>query len=139
VARADFTKDRFGKYRSERAAAFAGVYMRVRYVAETSPSHAATDSPDRDRIVSVDYTYDLELGQDGAILGGEWYKNAHPDFLWVPAPGVRPLTPADPLATGPWDPRRPLPSSWQKAALRISPSMQPLAKIVESLFELASA
>lgn len=139
VARADFTKDRFRKYRSEHAKGFAGVYLRVRYVAETSPSHNTTDSPARDRIVSVDYTYDLELGQDGAIIGGEWYKNAHPDFLWVPAPGARPLTPADPLATGQWDPRRPLPSSWQKAALRVSPSMLPLAKIVESLFELASA
>jgi hypothetical protein len=138
IARGDFTKDRFRQYRGAETAAFVGVYMRVRYVGETRPSHVPTDGPERDLIVTVDYTYDLELAADGRIIGGEWYKNAHPDFLWTPPPGARALTPADYFARGEWDPAQPLPALWRRAAFRASPSMLPLAKIVERLIELAN-
>src|SRR5262249_43554658 len=50
VARADFTKDRFAAYRSPNGVAFAGVTMRVRYIVEAEPSHAATDTPKRDAV-----------------------------------------------------------------------------------------
>jgi hypothetical protein len=139
VSRGDFTKDRFSKYRGAETAAFVGVYMRVRYIGETRPSHVPTDAPERDLIVSVDYTYDLELDADGQIIGGEWYKNAHPDFLWSPPPGARAATPADYFARGEWDPAKPMPAAWRKAAWRASPGMLPLAKIVERLIQLANA
>jgi hypothetical protein len=139
VSREAFTKDRFRKYRDEGAKVFVGVHMRVRYIGETQPSHAKTDDPERDAVVSVDYTYDLELDATGRILGGEWYVNPHPDFLWTPPPGAQAVTPADAFAKGEWDPTKPLPESWQKAAWRASPNMLPLAKIVERLIQLANA
>lgn len=139
VTRADFTGDRFKKYRSADFAAAVGVVMRTRYMVETSPSHAATDAPSRDAVNSADYYYDLELDASGRIIGGEWYQNAHPDFLWTPPPEARALSPADRYATGNWNAPAPLPVSWRRAARRASASRLPLAKIVEKLIQLASA
>jgi hypothetical protein len=137
VARGDFTRDRFSKYRSAGYEAALGVAMRTTYVAETLPSHAATDNPSRDRIVLVDYFYDLELGDRGRILGGEWYVNRHPDFLFSPAPRARAVTPGDAFATGDWAEGQPVPASWRSAAVRASTDGVPLAKIVERLISLA--
>ena len=139
MTRADFTGDRFKKYRSADFAAAVGVVMRTRYMVETSPSHAATDAPSRDAVNSADYYYDLELDASGRIIGGEWYQNAHPDFLWTPPPEARALSPADRYATGNWNAPAPLPVSWRRAARRASASRLPLAKIVEKLIQLASA
>jgi hypothetical protein len=139
VMRAAFTNDRFRKYRTEGYASAAGVAMRVSYVVETEPRHAPTDDPSRDAVNSVDYIYDLELDARGRILGGEWYTNLHPDFLWTPPPGARARTPADRYATGRWIPPAPMPASWRAAARRVAPSRMPLAKIVERLIELAGA
>jgi len=113
VPRAQFTSDRFKRYRGASYASIVGVAMRTRYVVETSPSHATTDAPSRDRINAVDYIYDLELDAGGKIVGGEWYQNTHPDFLWTPPPGARISTPASPhvlrhyaaFRTMPSDPR----------------------------------
>jgi len=137
VPRADFTRDRFTRHRSAGYAAVAGVAMRVRYVAETRPSHAETDDPGRDRLVLVDYFYDLELDRDGRIVGGEWYVNRHPDFLFSPARGERAVSPADAFATGAWGAGRGVPASWQGAAVRASAVGMPLARVVERLITLA--
>lgn len=139
VPRAQFTADKFKKYRSANYASIVGVVMRARYVVETSPSHATTDEPSKDSINSVDYIYDLEIGEGGKILGGEWYQNTHPDFLWTPPAGARIRTPADRYATGSWTGAAPLPVAWRRAAVRGSASKLPLAKIVEALINLARA
>jgi hypothetical protein len=138
VARGDFGRDRFARYRSADYTAALGVAMRTRYVAETAPSHAPSDDPSHDHIVLVDYYYDLELDDQGTILGGEWYLNRHPDFLWTPSVGQRSDTPGDAFASGTWDGTEPLPESWRAAAVRASAEGLPLAKIVEQLFALAS-
>jgi hypothetical protein len=137
VARGDFTRDRFSKYRARDYAAALGVAMQVSYIGETLPTHDAPDGPSRDRIVLVDYFYDLELDGAGKILGGEWYLNRHPDFLWGPSPGQRVVTPADAFARGAWGGADAVPKSWQRAANRASAAGLPLAKIVERLVALA--
>ena len=139
VTRAAFTNDRFKEYRSPNYASAVGVVMRTRYVVETAPTHATTDSPAEDAINSVDYYYDLELAADGTILGGEWYLNTHPDFLWTPPPRARALTPADRYATANWSPPTALPVTWRRAARRVSRSGLPLGKIVEALISAAGA
>jgi hypothetical protein len=138
VARGDFTRDRFAKYRSRDYVAAVGVAMRTRYVSETAPYHAPMDEASADAITVVDYFYDLELDGDGRILGGEWYLNRHPDFLWGPARGVRAVTPADAFATEEWSGAGPVPASWRSAAVRASADGLPLAKIVERLVALAN-
>lgn len=139
VPRAQFTNDPFKRYRSASYTSIVGVAMRARYVVETSPSHATTDSPSRDAITAVDYLYDLELNADGTIVGGEWYQNAHPDFLWTAPRGARIRTPGDTAATGSWSAPAPMPAAWRRAAQRMSASRLPLARIVETLIRLAGA
>lgn len=138
VSRGSFKRDRFAKYRTRDYAAVVGVAMRTRYVVETPPSHAPTDAPANDATRLVDYYFDLELDRAGRVVGGEWYMNRHPDFLWTPARGQRAVTPADGFASGAWH-DGPVPVSWRGPAARASAEGLPLAKIVERLIALATA
>lgn len=139
VGRDVHTQDHFRAYRSADAAAFIGVMTEISYVVETGPSHAPEDSPSRDAIRTARYLYDLELDRDGNIIGGEWYTNRHPDFLWTPPPATRARVPADTYATGAWPEGEPVPTHWRRPAWRASDSASPapLAAIVERLIELA--
>ena len=69
--------------------------MDVAYTVETLPSRAETDSAKNDALKSARYFYDLELNADGEIIGGEWYHNNHPDFLWTPPKNERALSAVD--------------------------------------------
>lgn len=80
----NYTNDHFKAYRSRSSTYVVGVKLNLNYIVETSPSAARTNDPSRDAVKSVTYYYDLELASDGKIIGGEWYQNAHPDFLWTP-------------------------------------------------------
>lgn len=129
----DYTNDKFRSYRSRDAKYVVGVSMDASYVVETQPSHATTDDPSRDSIRTVTYNYDLELNSAGEIIGGEWYTNLHPDFLWVPPVGTRAVSVGDGLLSGRWDGRSSVPSQWRSVAARTSRAGQPLAAIVEAL------
>jgi hypothetical protein len=129
--------DKFRKYRSPAARRLVGVVMEVEYVVETSPRQRATDEPDRDATRTAEYYYDLELDASGRLLGGEWYQQARPDFLWTPPRGARAVTPGDALCTGDWPEMSVLPEVWRKAAARTSSGGLPLARIIERLVELA--
>lgn len=133
VAVRDFTNDRFKKYRGRHAESIVGISMRVRYVAETDPSHAEADDPSKDRLIDAYYTYDLELDELGDITGGEWYNNKHPDFLWTPPPEVFAESPGEAAASGDWQDGEAIPEAWRAAARRTSAHGIPLAKIVEEL------
>ncbi|MCM2278481.1 MAG: hypothetical protein NDJ89_10445 [Oligoflexia bacterium] len=129
--------DRFSSYRSPEAVAVVGIAMDVSYMIGTAPVQANRDSEAYDYLRTVRYLYDLELNRTGEVIGGEWYQNAHPDFLWVPAPGERASSYHEDLAIGSWDPSRPMPSSWQSAARGASGSGLPLAKVLEALLRLS--
>jgi hypothetical protein len=134
VTMADFKSDKFRRYRAKSAVSAVGIAMDLTYIAENSPSTARNDSPTRDSVVTVHYLYDLELDRNRVIVGGEWYSNAHPGFLWTPVPGARALSPGDALlGAGGWDGKEPIPQAWRTAALRSSSARQPLARIVETL------
>lgn len=134
VAMSDFTEDRFKKYRADAAIAVVGIAMDLTYIQETDPTHAATDAPEADSPHQVRYMYDLELNEKSEIIGGEWYENAHPDFMWTPAPTDRVDTLGDSLATDAWDGQTVLPESWSTAAASTSKSAgTPLSKIIDVL------
>ncbi|MCI5122220.1 MAG: hypothetical protein D3908_13720, partial [Candidatus Electrothrix sp. AUS4] len=103
---------------------------------ETTPTHSEKDSAANDQVKTVEYLYDLELDFAGNIIGGEWYQNAHPDFLWTPVQGERIVTAAErhiPLA-GKWQSGEPLARQWQQSASMAAEYEQaPLAAIVEQL------
>ncbi len=134
--------DIFRAYRSDATRSIVGVMMRMRYVVETKPTPRETDSATRDKLHTVRYMYDLELDRRGEIIGGEWYQNKHPDFLWTPPPGGRARTSPDAYAEGEWSgPDTPLPTSWRNAARYASRANKPspLGKIVERLIDFANA
>lgn len=143
VAIADFKTDRFAKYRDEKATHVVGVSMKVEYRDESMPSTNITDSADRDVSNYVTYLYDLELDADGKVIGGEWYYNAHPDFLWTFNTTDRALSPGDERlikdgVDGDWNGKAKLPADWQEAAKRNSKGGSPLGLIVESLIRAAN-
>lgn len=143
VAIEDFKQDRFAKHRDKKATHVVGVSMKVDYVVETMPTATLTDSAERDAQNSVTYLYDLELDAKGNIIGGEWYYNAHPDFLWTFEKDDRALSPGDERLIkakqeGAWNVSAGLPADWQEAAKRTSKGGSPLALIVEALIRASN-
>ncbi|MCA9719624.1 MAG: hypothetical protein H6713_37660 [Myxococcales bacterium] len=135
-------QDIFQRYRAEGVRSLVGVMMRMTYVVETAPRPRETDGHDDDRRHTVKYMYDLELDRGGHIIGGEWYHNKHPDFLWTPPPGGHARAAPDAYAEGVWSgPRDPVPAAWKKAARYASRANKPapLGKIVERLIDFANA
>ncbi len=139
VTKAAYTNDKFKAYRSTQAHSMVGIRMDVSYVVETNPSQRETDSAAQDAIQSVTYYYDLELDAAGTVIGGEWYTNKHPDFLWTPGKGLRAKTAYDAQATGTWAAGTAVPSAWRTAAKSASTQQgAPLAAIVEQLIKFAN-
>jgi hypothetical protein len=112
----------FKKYRQRAGSSHAfskivGVAMEVDYMAENWPQQGDTDAPALDLQNTALYLFDLELAEDGTIVGGEWYQNAHPDMVWMPVLRRLPLLEADKEVKSSWDIKSPLPDDWKKAAL----------------------
>jgi hypothetical protein len=140
VLKASFESDRFRKYRDSETDTIVGVAMDVSYLVETSPEQYSPDSSKYDRVQTVRYYYDLELDGLGNIIGGEWYQNAHPDFLWTPEKGVKAVTYWENRygLSGTWKSEEPLPGEWQEvAAVTSGYQKAPLAAIVEQLISFS--
>ena len=138
VELAAFPGDRFRAVRAPSAVAVVGVEMDLTYTVETWPTQAKTDDPSSDALRSVHYQYDLELDEQGRIIGGEWHEQEHPDFLWVPARGSTAESVGDTILNRvgdhqSWNGASSLPVSWRSAAKRASANGQPLQRIVDEL------
>lgn len=137
-------KDKFSKWRAPNARSVVGIAMKLTYIKETQPTHAKIDREAKDYKVAVNYLYDLELDDNNKIIGGEWYHNTHPDFMWTPATNAKPVSHGDAVLAKNHDMAgwhfkfftKGPPKSWTQAAIRYSsPEGEPLAKIVESLID----
>jgi hypothetical protein len=135
----DYTLDKFSEYRSDKTTHVIGVRMRVGYLLETSPTQREYDNKGFDRIGYVTYHYDLELNSGGDIIGGEWYTQAHPDFLWGPEKNSAAKSYYDVGTSDPsWDISKPLPEAWRVKAIKASKYAQPMTGLVTALFEQAA-
>lgn len=134
----DYEEDKFKKYRNTKSKYFVGVEMSVVYLRETTPNHTEINSEENDATNEVIYRYDLEVDANGNIIGGEWYANGHPDFMWTPAVS-RATSYADSYLNGEWASQiseqvyTGIPSDWSSYALSASNYAMPLAKVVEGL------
>jgi hypothetical protein len=90
--------------------------MDLSYRIETAPTTAIIDSEYYDQALSTRYIYDLELDEQGNIIGGEWYQSKHPDFIWTPRLGSLPRSVSDSsIQSISWDPEREeMPKEWQE-------------------------
>lgn len=66
--------------RAPETKSIVGIRMQVTYVTENKASKQEYQPTNYS---TVEYLYDLELDSQNKIIGGEWYSNKHPDFLWV--------------------------------------------------------
>lgn len=132
----DYTIDKFRSYRSPDARSVVGISMIAYYIDVGSPS---TKPVTELKYKSIKYVYDLELDAKGAIVGGEWYSNFHPDFLWHPVPDSHPISIGEKLVPGPhvWNGVGPLPSNVQGAVAESSPKGEVVSTIVETLIRLS--
>jgi hypothetical protein len=69
--------------------------MDVQYNIGTIPTNISYDSNLFDKTENSTYWFDLELDPTGKIIGGEWYNNNHPDFVWVISPKLLPKSTYD--------------------------------------------
>lgn len=93
-----------------------------------------------DKTNKVIYLYDLELDENYDIIGGEWYKKEHPDFLWTPRVNTDSFTEGDrELADQPrWDVVSPVPYDYTEQAKAMAEKRgAPLSLVVEKLIELS--
>ena len=138
VSLIDFKNDKFKKFRSPNAKYIVGITMEVEYAIETMPSTRDHDDVYYDKSNTAYYTYDLELDENRKIIGGEWYNNKHPDFLWTPY--------EDSHATSQLDQHLPellrldqiTHPSITPYVPQISAQGQPIGKVVEALFREAA-
>lgn len=139
IARKSFKKDKFRRYRSRNAVSIVGVKMEVEYLVETMPNTHNFDVTDLDAHNMAYYAYDLELDAYNNIIGGEWYTNKHPDFLWTPYDESHATSSVDNYIRGEVSAES-LTSIPRLARLaqRASSNGQVIGKVVEALLEAAS-
>jgi hypothetical protein len=126
-----FKIDRFREFRSPRAKYIVGVVMEVTFSAAVQPSQHRADAV---HLQTLRFIYDLELDENNAILGGEWYSNAHPDFVWTFDREAQAKSVTDGLAfTHGWKVSSVVPADWQGLARRASRRGQPLQAFLSGL------
>jgi hypothetical protein len=132
-----FTIDKFKQYRSPNGRFIVGVAMDVTYASVLQPS---TKVISKQKYHTVRYVYDLELDASNNIIGGEWYSNFHPDFLWNPPVKSRAMAAVEKAALEPvnWDGQSPISSTIHNMAVKASSRGEPLAVVVERLVQMAS-
>lgn len=141
-----FRGDKFARWREERksgATSVVGLAVDFTYIAETAPTSARSDSSSMDRRVTVRYLADVELNSRGDLVGGEWYHQLHPDFMWHPRSKVA-WSVGDQLIDhyrdrSVWNVSDKIPALWQKAAIQSSRKGQPLARILNVIVDAAKS
>lgn len=138
-----FPEDKYKKFRDTRAVSIIGIQMTVTYVGETQPSDRGADDESFDQNTEAEFLYDLELDAEGKIIGGEWYREKHPDFLWQPVPGSKPKSLGDmdldaAYDLSNWDKNSVIPAAWRTPAARSAAASQPLARIVDKLVQFSN-
>lgn len=131
-----FSIDKFKEFRDPNAKYVIGVYMDATHVIEINPTRGKTQDPLR----TVRFIYDLELDANFNVIGGEWYSNAHPDFIWTFDKGAQAMTIADSsLVNDTWDVSAPVPAAWADFARRASNRGAPLYSFISRLISGAPA
>lgn len=128
---AAYKTDPFKSYRSPKAHYVVGVVMEVIHAGAIQPRHAGTDAP---LLNTLRFIYDLELDANFTVVGGEWYSNAHPDFVWTHARDAQATASTDHLTSGDgWAASQPVPASWSEYAARAAQRGQPLQAFLRGI------
>jgi len=140
VTRQNFRSDPYAKYRSPRTTHMLGVTMELTYLIGTAPSDVLTDDPTNDVTDTTTLSYDLELDQDGTIIGGEWHNLFHPDFLWAVAKDYLPKTIQDHVigtALTDYTGKNPLPAAITLHGREAAQNQEVLYSVLEAMLRLS--
>lgn len=128
---ASFKIDKFRDFRSATASFIVGIKMNVTYVMEIKPTRGQVTEPPTKTIRLI---YDLELDDKFNIIGGEWYTNGHPDFLWTYSLGTQAAAPEDArLADEVWTLDLPVPPHWGEQSKSAARRGRPLFSFIRRL------
>lgn len=127
-----------GKKRAEGTVYVVAVIAKVSTMDMRTTNLSAYDDVAADVQQELTWSYDLELDAQGRVLGGEWMKKNGPDFIWAPREDSRPVSVAESRTRLSFDANRGVTAALQAAALQASAAAQPLAVIVDKLFELSA-
>ena len=127
-----------GKKRAEGTVYVVAVIAKVSTMDMRTTNLSAYDDVAADVQQELTWSYDLELDAQGRVLGGEWTKKNGPDFIWAPREDSRPVSVAEARTRLSFDANRGVTAALQAAALQASAAAQPLAVIVDKLFELSA-
>lgn len=124
-----YRADYFREFRSDSAKYVVGIAMDVTYVIEIVPGQERVfDTPTK----TLRLIYDLELDENTNIIGGEWYSNAHPDFLWTYEGDAQAMAYAESeLLNDPWNNSTPVPLQWTPVARKASSYGIPLFSFIK--------
>jgi hypothetical protein len=114
-----YLDDPYKAYRAAGTKKIVGVRSEIVLIDDTDPNSQIRDNPGNDKKFTLVYSYDLELDENGEILGGMWHQARFPDFVWVVADNNLPLSQSE---------------RWYS---RIHPTQPNLSKVPASLRELA--
>lgn len=121
MQKAKFKMDKFPEFRNPKTQYVIGIYMDVTYASEIAARQRNGDV--NPFLKTVRYIYDLELDANKNIIGGEWYSNAHPDFIWTFNKTDQAKTKEDNgILDDEWSIEQPIPARWGEAARRASGS-----------------
>lgn len=135
----DYKKDFFSEFRSILAENIVGVDAKIGYLVHKEPTQNDKDPSTDVSIIYASYRYDLELDGKGNIIGGEWYSNKNPDFIWFPEDDADPKAAYDYLIKNPWDPAKDsLPADWIESANSSAERGQVSSNIVKALFQYSN-
>jgi len=113
-----------------------GVTAKVVYIAENHPSQG--NAIREETKTTMTYKYELELDSKNKIIGGQWYTNTHPNFVWkvhTPEEAYCPFDKTAPNYTGTVQSIKNL----AKYAKKQSEQNAPLRTIVKYLIKASSA
>lgn len=125
----ELTNDRFTGVRNEKTKYVVGVIMDVFHPSLIEP----TTGPMGNAYQTHTFIYDLELDENYNVIGGEWYSEDQPDFLWTFADELQARTREDLNDFGVWDGNGPLPSNIAQSAISASQRGKVMATIVDKL------
>ncbi|MBL7557892.1 MAG: hypothetical protein JNM24_18835 [Bdellovibrionaceae bacterium] len=127
---AELSNDRFASVRNEKTKFVVGVIMDVFHPSLIEP----TTSPLTANVYQTHtFIYDLELDENYDVIGGEWYSEDQPDFIWTFADDLKARTREDLQDFGVWDGNGPLPANIAQSAVSASQRGKVMATIVDKL------
>jgi hypothetical protein len=130
-----FRTDRFKKLRDPRTRYVVGIIMDATHVNAISPNRGPqTENPTK----TLRYYYDLELDENNEVIGGEWYANSHPDFIWTYDANALAAAYGDSkINSTEWIVGTPVPSNWASAIQQSSARGEPMAAVINGILAMS--